>query len=157
MHSSLLESVFARVKESPKFIPLLVYLHPPPVDRPTDSQADILVNLLIDHYPEDLIEDVFEAVAMNPDRVIPMIPLILERITTLEAAPKPQSPHGAPLQSSLATPLSAHDRASNGASYENPFLPSTGFRMGGWIGGPVRDSLTRPLPPGRGPWSGDRW
>ena len=39
--------------------------------------------------------------------------------------------HGAPLPSSLVTPLSAHDRASNGASYVNPCLPSTGFRMGG--------------------------
>ena len=75
---------------SPRFIPLLVYLHPPPVNHLTHAQADILVNLLLDYYPEDLKDSVFEAIAMDPGRIVPMIPLIIERITAPEAALSPQ-------------------------------------------------------------------
>ena len=50
------QGVFFRAKLSPSFIPLLVYLHPPPTYSLTSSQADYWVQSLVAYYPEELKE-----------------------------------------------------------------------------------------------------
>ena len=47
-------AIFSQVKKSPKFIPLLVYLHPPPTQPLVPSQADYWTQSLIDFYPKGL-------------------------------------------------------------------------------------------------------
>ena len=51
--------MFSRVKDSPEFIPLLVYLHPPPTQPLVSSQADFWTQSLIDFYPNGLKNGMF--------------------------------------------------------------------------------------------------
>ncbi|KAF9642838.1 hypothetical protein BDM02DRAFT_3192600 [Thelephora ganbajun] len=83
MHSqNLRKYVFSKVKNSPEFIPLLVYLHPPPTHSLTSSQADYWIQSLVDYYPEAMKDDVLKALAVDPDRIVPLIPYFLSNIST---------------------------------------------------------------------------
>ncbi|KAF9647381.1 hypothetical protein BDM02DRAFT_3129801 [Thelephora ganbajun] len=87
---SLRQYIFSRVKDAPDFIPLLVYLHLPPTHHLTHSQADYWTQSLVSYYPESLKDDVLKALAIDPDRIIPLIPYILSRISRLHIVSESQ-------------------------------------------------------------------
>ncbi|KAF9777831.1 hypothetical protein BJ322DRAFT_1114760 [Thelephora terrestris] len=116
--SGLVESIFSRVKISPEFIPLLVYLHPPPTYSLTASQADYWTQSLVDYYPEASKHDVLKALAVDPARTVSLIPYILSKISGPRIVSESQI-NARPARP--AADLSVHEEISDGGdpSVEN--------------------------------------
>lgn len=100
-------AMFSMVKESPEFIPLLVYLHAPPTFSFPSSQADYWTQALVDYYPEQLKNGVSAFSALTvchancelqvPSGLLTQIRIVLSRCSRISFP-------GSPAQTSFRNP-----------------------------------------------------